>query len=179
MLTLNLRFVSGDLAPAINSFASAGEPCRVTLKSIRRGLAVGPDQDVYVCENPAVLHAAATRLKTNSKAMICTEGQPSFACQSLLKRLSDAGVRLHYHGDFDWGGLKIGNFIFRLIPSVQLWRYSTTDYQKLTGGFLLRGLPVDAAWDQALAFEMQKQGRGYHEEMMLDELIQDVEQSSG
>lgn len=176
VLTLNLRFASGDLAPAINAFASAGEPCRVTLKTIRRGLAVSADEDVYLCENPAVLHAAASRLKTHSKAMICTEGQPSFACQTLLKKLSDAGVRLNYHGDFDWGGVKIANFVFRLVSSVRGWRYGVADYKKLTGGFILKGLPAEAIWDSQLSIEMQRCGRGYHEEMVLDELIGDLSQ---
>ena len=174
VLILNLRFDIGDLAPAINAFASVGEPCRVTLKTIRRGLTVSANQDVYLCENPAVLHAAASRLKTHSKAMICTEGQPSFACQALLKSLSTSGVRFHYHGDFDWGGIKIANFVFRELTTVVPWRYRTEDYLSLSGGFSLRGIPVEASWDPKLSQAMQEYGYGFHEEMILSELFKDL-----
>jgi uncharacterized protein (TIGR02679 family) len=55
-------------------------------------------RDVFVCENPN---------------MACTDGMPSAAQQTLLAQLAAAGARLRYHGDFDWAGLVIGNFLMR------------------------------------------------------------------
>jgi hypothetical protein len=38
-----------------------------------------------------------------------------------------AGGRLRYHGDFDWAGLAIGNFVMREFGA-EPWRFKTTDY---------------------------------------------------
>jgi hypothetical protein len=57
---------------------------------------------------------------------VCISGQMSIAARQLLMSLIDAGVEVAYHGDFDWGGLEIGNQVIRLgaVP----WRYGTADY---------------------------------------------------
>lgn len=56
-----------------------------------------------MCENPAVLRAAAAALGESGAPLICTEGQPSAACHKLL---TAACGRLHWRGDFDWTGLR-------------------------------------------------------------------------
>jgi len=173
VLTLNLKFASGDLAPALNAFAAVGEPCRVTLKTLGRDLTSDPSQ-IYVCENPAILHAASTRLGTCAKPIICTEGQPSMACQKLLGLFSSNSSRLYYHGDFDWGGIKIANFVFRQFQNVLPWRFNAADYQQLTGGFVLKGSPVEAVWDTELCMIMKERSRGFHEEMILNTLLEDL-----
>jgi len=173
VIVLNLRFKKGDVAAAINLYADAGEPCRITLNAIDRGLS--PDrQDVFVCENPAVLSSASRRFGPRTKPIICTEGQPSIACQTLLAHLAAAGVRIHYHGDYDWGGIRIANFLHRHCGGFNPWRYTTADYQKLEGGFSLAGTACEAIWDAQLHQAMLTRGLGIHEETMLEELLSDV-----
>lgn len=68
--------------------------------------------DVRICENPVVVAAAADALGPACPALVCTGGQPSAAVLVLvlvlLRSLTRAGARLSHHGDFDWGGVRIG-----------------------------------------------------------------------
>jgi uncharacterized protein (TIGR02679 family) len=52
---------------------------------------------------------------------------PSAAPQTLLAQLAAAGARLRYHGDFDWAGLVIGNFVVREFGA-EPWRFGEADY---------------------------------------------------
>jgi hypothetical protein len=45
----------------------------------------------------------------------------------LLRALRAAGARLLHHGDFDWGGIRIGNVLHRQL-SVEPWRFDTEAY---------------------------------------------------
>lgn len=173
VLILNVRFASGALAEALNAYAEAGEPCRLTLKTLERGL-VPRRTDVFVCENPAIVDAASRRLGAACKPLICTEGQPSAACQRLLSALRSAGGAVHYHGDFDWGGIHIANFVYRHCEGFGPWRYTARDYEDLAGGFPLRGTPVAAAWDAGLRPAMTARGLGFHEESVLEVLLGDL-----
>lgn len=172
-LVLNLRFRDGDLAGAINQYAEAGEPCRITLNTIDRGLTPNC-RSVYVCENPSVLGEASRRHGAKGKPIVCTEGQPSIACQRILRMLSDQGAHIHYHGDFDWGGIRIGNFVHRLCDGFTPWRYGNEDYLDTKGGFPLLGDPVESVWDAGLFRSMQARRVGVHEEMLLERLLADV-----
>jgi Protein of unknown function C-terminus (DUF2399) len=53
---------------------------------------------------------------------------PSAAQQTLLAQLAaaGAGARLRYHGDFDWAGLVIGNFVMREFGA-EPWRFGATN----------------------------------------------------
>ncbi len=55
----------------------------------------------------------AARLCGNREKRARTEDRnddlPSNAALELLGRLRDQGGRIRFHGDFDWGGIKIGN----------------------------------------------------------------------
>ena len=46
----------------------------------------------------------------------------------LLRMLAEAGCELRYHGDFDWGGIRIGNVIFGRLRA-RPWRFDTADYR--------------------------------------------------
>jgi uncharacterized protein (TIGR02679 family) len=128
---------------------------------------------VYVCENPNVVAAAAHRLGARSAPLVCVEGQPKTAARLLLTGLAAAGVRLAYHGDFDWPGLRIANLIIRRHGAVP-WRMNAADYARAAGGSLLEGLPVDAVWDERLRPAMQAAGRAVHEEQVLADLLADL-----
>jgi uncharacterized protein (TIGR02679 family) len=178
ILVLNLRGDRDSLTGrALNLYAEAGEPCRVSVRQLlrhppefHRDLA---GSEVYVCENQAVVAAAADRLGCNSRPVICIDGQPKTAARLLLDRLRAAGIRLLYHGDFDWPGIQIANLIIDRHAALA-WRFGCHDYRQLTGGIPLAGSPVAACWDAELMPAMLAAGRGIHEEQVLDSLLEDL-----
>ncbi len=149
--------------------AEAGEPYRLTTRQLlREPPTFGPtptQRTVYVCENPTVVAAAANQLGAAGAPLVCIEGQPKTAARVLLGHLVAAGIRLAYHGDFDWAGIRIGNLMLRRHGAVP-WRFATADYRAARGGRPLEGPPVAAAWDAQLAAAMVEVGRAVHEEEM-------------
>ena len=45
----------------------------------------------------------------------------------LLRALAAAGARLVHHGDFDWGGIRIGNVLHPRLPVVP-WQFDAEAY---------------------------------------------------
>jgi uncharacterized protein (TIGR02679 family) len=80
---------------------------------------------VRTCEGPVVVRAAEERLGTRLNApLVCTDGQPSAACDILLRQLGGA---VAHSGDFEWGGLRIASLMRRRHGAVP-WRHSVADY---------------------------------------------------
>jgi uncharacterized protein (TIGR02679 family) len=131
------------------------------------------DGTVFVCENPTVLAAAADRLGTSSAPLVCLEGQRKTAARVLLGLLAEAGTDLAYHGDFDWGGLRIGNVVVR-DHAARAWRYTAADYAAAPAGRPLSGVPLAADWDPELAPAMRARDAAVHEEAVLDDLLADL-----
>jgi len=130
-------------------------------------------REVFVCENPVVV-AAADWLGAGCLPLVCTSGQPGGAVPHLLRRLTSAGAALHYHGDFDWGGLRIGNVVFARVPAAP-WRFRTADYRDAAHhGRDLTGTPVVAAWDGGLGAAMSETGVAVEEEHVIDDLLTDL-----
>jgi uncharacterized protein (TIGR02679 family) len=175
VLVLNLRFRETPLGEAVNRFADAGEPCRLLLRHCNQLTPhlIGTTP-IFVCENPSVLEAAAIELGAACPPLICTEGQPALACQKLLIACHEQQLQLRYHGDFDWGGIRIANYLRRIVPTITPWRYQTNDYNCLDHGRPLEGTPVEADWDPHLSPAMQAKGQAYHEEQLLPDLLQDL-----
>jgi uncharacterized protein (TIGR02679 family) len=178
VLVLNLRADDNSLTSRnLKLHAECGEPARLTVRQLLRHeprfspAVIG--QTVFVCENPAVVAAAADQLGLGSAPLICLDGQRKTAARILLDLLRSAGVELAYHGDFDWGGLHIGNVMVR-DHAAHPWRFSTADYETTHGGASLRGRPVAASWDAALAPTMRQAGHAVHEEQLLDDLLSDL-----
>ncbi len=160
--------------------AQAGEPIRLTLSQLLRQPAAFDrlaGATVFVCENPAVVAAAAQRLAATCAPLVCVEGQPSAAAQTLLRALAGAGARLAYHGDFDWPGLRIGQLVMDRFGAAP-WRFATTDYLHAPDGPPLRGRPARAAWAHDLADAMAARGTAVHEEQVLDALLTDLTATS-
>jgi uncharacterized protein (TIGR02679 family) len=83
---------------------------------------------------------------------------------------------LRYHGDFDWGGLRIANVLFGRLPCTP-WRYETTAYRAAVEagpGRALTSMPVEASWDAHLGTAMREIGRAVEEERVVDELVADL-----
>lgn len=171
VLTLNLVAEGqGITDQALRLHARAGEPYRISLRQLLRRPPRLASLPVFVCENPMVLASAADRLGPDCRPLICVEGQPRSAALILLEMLGE----LHYHGDFDWAGLRIANRVFRL-PLARPWRYSTADYRReCHGGSTLLGIPVEACWDPELRPAMKQALKAVHEEQMLERLLEDL-----
>lgn len=119
VLVLNLPLV-GD-APAARLAGTPGEPVWLTLRSLRGrvGLASGV-KEVFVCENPSIVEAAADRLGEGSRPLVCTFGVPSQAAWVLLRALTEQAT-LRVRADEDAVGRRIASALLRL-PGAQPWR---------------------------------------------------------
>jgi len=95
----------------------------------------------------------------------------------LLRALVVAGARLVHHGDFDWGGVRIGNVLHARLPLVP-WRFDTAAYLRaadsVTSSQSLIGAPVPASWDPRLSETMRRAGRRIEEELVIEELLADL-----
>ncbi len=163
--------------PSVGTLAP-GEPIHLTLRKLLRDppLWAAHNRDVFVCENANFVAIAADRLGKTCAPLVCTDGMPSAAQQTLISQLRASGARLRYHGDFDWPGLRIGNFVTRVLGATP-WRFGTEDYLSacLTGGSKLAdGSRVEAQWDTQLAATMADRARAIHEEAIAETLLLDL-----
>nr|WP_218024967.1 DUF2399 domain-containing protein [Nocardia pseudovaccinii] len=81
---------------------------------------------------------------------------------------------MRYHGDFDWYGIAIANFLrgrFDWAP----WRFDHQQYRAaVTDTPGLTGKPVTATWDPDLRHAMRELGKQVEEEAVLDDLLTDL-----
>jgi len=181
VLVLNLRADSQSLTGrALNLHADAGEPYRMSVRQLRRHppsfdlKSCGPE--VFVCENPTVVDVAANRLGPRCCPLVCLDGQPKSSAHLLLSLLTQAGIRIRYHGDFDWDGIRIANTVMRR-HGATAWRFSTPDYVAASEKkHALKGTPIAAEWDTNLAGLMVRVGKCLHEEHVLETLLRDLKQ---
>ena len=162
---------------------AAGEPRYLSLRMLLRSPPVWDvaGRTIYVCENPNLLAIAADRLGPHCHPMVCTEGMPAAAQDRLLSQLAHAGARLLYHGDFDWPGLRIGNYVMRGYDA-EPWRFAAADYVAAVQtsprpGRRLDGTEALASWDAELASAMQDYQLAIAEESVADALLQDLDSS--
>lgn len=176
VLTLNLRGT-----PALDWTADEGEPAVLTLRSLTRrdpGGITTETGTVHVCENPAVLSAAADSLGSACPPLVCRQGQPSADALTLLRGLSARGAHILCHGDFDRGGMHIATALGRGVPW-RPWRYGADDYEAAVAGVgqprAFTGVTAQTPWDPALAAALTRHGVRVEEESVLDDLIADLE----
>lgn len=177
VLVLNIR-TRGDgvVSGWLNDAARFGIPFRLTLQQLGEHPVMPTTEEIFVCENPAVLRTAAAELGDRSAALVCTEGIPSAACHKLLAAAVSAGARLRWRADFDWTGLRIvGAAAVR--HGASPWRMSAADY---TSGLAegestpLNGSGSASPWDPALAERMTAEGRAVMEERLIPALHADL-----
>ena len=179
-LALTLRQVNQGAASSGQSAATAARGAVVTEQAVATGT---PDPfgvgrgEVFVCENPAVLEAAARQLGPSCPPLICVEGHLSAAARALLRTLRERGARFRYHGDFDWGGVRIADSVFALTGAAP-WRYTSRDYLDAVdrghGTPLNTGEPCDAPWDPHLRAAISARAVRVEEEHVLGELLADL-----
>ncbi|MEU7999344.1 TIGR02679 domain-containing protein [Micromonospora sp. NPDC049060] len=106
VLVLNLRLTGPSPAAAIaTAGAGCGEPVWLTARSLRgRWHPTDAAVVVRVCENPAIVEAAANRHGAAGMPLVCIYGRPSVAAWMLLRGLAAAGTRLLATADRDKAG---------------------------------------------------------------------------
>ena len=175
VLIWGLQAEPGNLTgQVLHAFAGQGEPCRLTLQQLKKASPVilKPGK-LFVCENPAIVQAAALRLKSGGHPLVCLEGQPNTAVTFLLDRLTRQGLELHYHGDFDWPGIGIANTVVRRFGA-KPWRMAAPDYLNAPATLPLSGTPVIPEWDETLGEAMRRRGLAVHEEAVIPTLLADL-----
>ncbi|MDN3025734.1 TIGR02679 family protein [Streptomyces sp. S.PB5] len=172
VLTLGLRGT-----PALDWTGDAGEPAVLTLRQLTRTPPRMAPATVYVCENPTVLATAADTHGPACAPLICLQGQPSAAALTLLRHLHAHGCTLRYHGDFDWGGLRIATALLHRVPW-HPWHYTAADYRTAAAATPLAppltGTPTTAVWDPNLSPALAELGVRIEEETVLDSLLTDL-----
>lgn len=92
--------------------------------------------------------------------------------------MSAAGAELHFHVDFDWGGLRIGNVLLEHVPAALPWRMGVADYERAVtqrrGVLELVGSPVQACWETGLDAALRRHGVAVLEEQVLADLLSDL-----
>ncbi len=171
---------SGDglLATTLRAHADLGEPLRITLRTLVRhpaDWASLPGRQVLVFENPTVIASVTDQCGSATPPLVCTDGQPSGAAQTLLRQLAEAGVALDFHVDFDGGGIRIGNLLIDRFGATP-WRMGRVDYEAAAAstGRQLGVTPPDASWDPELTPAIVTRDRAVHEEQLLDDLVAEL-----
>jgi uncharacterized protein (TIGR02679 family) len=154
-----------------------GQPAVLTLRQLRchdEALSAGP---VRICENPVVIAAAADELGSGCPPLVCVGGQPSTAGWQLLDLLAAGGAEFRYHGDFDWGGIRIAAAVRHRL-NWRPWQYDHLAYEAAVSAACpltpLPGEPTATPWDPELAAAMRCHGVRVEEELTLDALLQDL-----
>lgn len=131
--------------------------------------------EVFVCENPSVVHTAERRLGARCAPLVCTAGWPGSAVQLLLTSLRDAGARLHHHADFDIDGLAMHEHVAAAYGAGP-WRFDAGAYRAAVDTLpdqLPPLAPTNAPGALGDAFrELRVQ---VVEELVLEELLIDLE----
>jgi uncharacterized protein (TIGR02679 family) len=170
------------LGRVLASCREAAQPAVLTLRQLRchaEPLITGPlrADRVRMCENPVVVAAAADELGARCQPLVCVGGQPSAAVWRLLELLAAGGAQFDYHGDFDWGGVRIAGAVRQRV-NWRPWRYDHQAYQAAVSAAHplapLAGEPAATPWDPELASVMGHRGVRIEEELTLDLLLQDL-----
>jgi uncharacterized protein (TIGR02679 family) len=162
-------------AKAMRARSDLGVVTHVTLQEWHAAadcMWAAPGGQVFVCENPQVLQAAARAGSTSP--LLCTSGNPATVAIKVLDRLVAGGVTVRYHGDFDTAGVRIAGRLFDrgALP----WRYAAEDYLATVANaqLPLTGAVPETPWCPDLAKAMQCHQVAVHEEAQLDTLLADL-----
>ena len=168
------------LGRTLASCREVGQPAVLTLRQLRCHDEPLHVVRVRICENPVVVAAAADELGARCQPLVCVGGQPSAAGWRLLGLLAAGGAEFGYHGDFDWGGVRIARAVRHRV-NWQPWRYDRQAYEAvvsaahpLTPLSSLVGEPAATPWDPELAAAMRRRNVRVEEELTLDALLRDL-----
>ncbi|WP_051392817.1 TIGR02679 family protein [Glycomyces arizonensis] len=173
VLVLNVPAAGGPVGSWMTEAAAHGIPLRLTLHQLRLAEMSVKAARIFVCENPAVLRAAADGLGASGAPLVCAEGTASAAAHRLLSSASDAEIL--WRNDFDWAGVRHTAAALGRYANARPWRMSTADYRGAQAGITLDGPPAETPWDPALADAMAGRGRSVVEESLLTDLLSDLD----
>lgn len=128
VLVLGLR-VAGTGPAAQILMAADGGHAVLTLSQLTQSQLGGRVPRLFSSEGPIVVRGAEEALGNQAAPLVCTDGQPSAACDELLRQLESTGATIQHSGDFDWGGVRIGGLLGRR-HGARPWRHSATDYAR-------------------------------------------------
>jgi uncharacterized protein (TIGR02679 family) len=174
----------GDTRTALGRMLAAcreaGQPGVLTLRQLRCHGEPLRAARVWICENPVVVAAAADEFGAGCQPLVCVGGQPSAAGWRLLELLAAGGAEFGYHGDFDWGGVRIACAVRHRV-NWRPWRYDHQAYETAVSAAHslaplagLVGEPAATPWDPELAAGMRRRNHRIEEELTLDALLQDL-----
>lgn len=183
VLTLGLEPASKGVASPLHAMKAAGQPMRLTLRHIGTDKMSFSPNTVFVCENPVVVAEAADDLGSSTPPIVCIEGISNTAALFLFKQMSSSDCRFVFHGDFDWGGVRIFNHLRRnLHEHITPWRFGRDDYlralDRLDAISKLESTPADTEWDPSLREAMIDRELAVFEEQVLDDLIRDLQSAA-
>lgn len=126
----------GTLHEGIDGFFRAGEPVRLTLRTLGRIKNMeAVEKNIYLLENPAAFSVFTE--KNSDCAAVCVNGQPRLSDLLLLDMLKESH-RFFYNGDFDPEGLLIAQSLKeRYGEKLILWNYSRELYEKYLSDVIL------------------------------------------
>jgi len=173
LLALGLRPTGdGAVAESLRLLADAGEPAVITLRQLSREEMTFAPETVFVCENPAVVSAAAEELGDAGRPLVCGGGWPNTAVGLVLERLRECGCELRYQGDFDAEGIRIAEYMRRRHGATS-WRFDVDTYAAV-----LHRRPIaprlSTPTDARLADAIRSVGVAGYEEDIIDALVGDL-----
>ncbi|MFR9779403.1 TIGR02679 domain-containing protein [Micromonospora sp. MS34] len=176
VLVLNVPATGGPLGRWLTEAADAGVPVRVTLHQLRLTPLTLTCDEIFVCENPAVLRAATSALGPQAPPLICTEGVPSVAVHTLLRAAQNTLIR--WRNDLDWTGVRLTAAALARHQTAVPWRMTTTEYEPAAvSGPAMIGAPAPTPWDPPLFDAMRRAGRAVMEERLIDLLLNDLREA--
>ena len=177
VLVLNLPARGDGLGAWLTDAARLGVPFQVTLHQLATLPIDMRIEEVYVCENPAVLRRAAEELGPACPPLVCTEGRPSTAFHRIARAVTSGGAVMRYHGDFDWPGVDMTDQILRRYAALP-WHMGAGNYRRALSQEIehiaLKGGVRATPWDPALAIAMEEAGVAVYEESCLEPLLEDL-----
>ncbi|MEV5747038.1 TIGR02679 family protein [Actinoallomurus sp. NPDC052308] len=177
VLVLNLHVAEEHtVARWLDEAAAAGMPFRATLQQLMSGPLTPQAREIFVCQSPAVVRAAAARMGARCAALVCTEGRASVACRRLLTAAAVAGARIRWHSDFDWAALRMTAAAVHRYAALP-WRMGAEDYLEAvrTARDPLRGARAATPWDERLSVGMARAGYAVREDRLVSVLLEDLE----
>ncbi|MFD3509298.1 TIGR02679 domain-containing protein [Nocardia sp. NPDC058666] len=165
--TVSSRVLTLNLPLDITARARPGVPVWLTLRDMLGQWRFEPiPRQVFVCENPTVVEAAADELGPDCAPLICTDGIPALAAIDLLTGTAEAGVAVRTRADVDRAGFVIVSAVRSAAPDAELWRFDPVTYAGHFGVAAPEAATLRQLWE--------RHGRDLHEEAILGLLLDDL-----
>lgn len=163
------------LARSSRVWTEVGQAGAITLAQLRHTPSPSAKRKtVWVVENPSVLAEVVAEFRVQCPPIVCVSGWPNSAAILLLRKLSQAGCELRYHGDFDGDGLRIAAYVMARTGAVP-WRMSCADYLAAApDSGPEAGRVTDAPWDADLAAALRDRRVAVYEEAVVADLLSDL-----